>query len=81
MALYARPDWLSGFQTGVSIYHDVFHPVGLPQVGEEIVTVHVVYTGSKLEWLNEGAVLRHAVDDPRVPDGWRQAAARALSRA
>src|ERR1700685_5568 len=62
VALYARPDWLSGFQTGVSIYHDVFHPVGLPQVGEEIVTVHVVCTGSKLEWLNEGAVLRHAVD-------------------
>jgi MOSC domain-containing protein YiiM len=27
------------------------------------------------------SVLRHAVDDPRVPDGWRQAAARALSRA
>ena len=25
-------------------------------------------------------VLRHAVDDPRVPDGWRHAAARALSR-
>jgi MOSC domain-containing protein YiiM len=26
-------------------------------------------------------VLHHAVDDPRVPDNWRQAAARALGRA
>jgi hypothetical protein len=25
-------------------------------------------------------VLRHALEDPRVPDGWRRAAARALSR-
>ena len=60
-ALYARPDWLPGFQTGVSVYRDVLHPVGLGTIGQTILSGHVVYVVSKMEWMNEAAIVRHAV--------------------
>jgi len=65
-ALYARPDWLAGLQTGVSFYHDVLHPVETPTIQEGIYTAHIAYLGSKLEWLNEAALIRHAVRGEEV---------------
>jgi hypothetical protein len=61
-AAYIRPDWLSGIQTGFSFYRDTQHPFGIAAaVGETIFTAHVAYVGRRLEWLNEGALLRHAL--------------------
>jgi len=61
LALYARPEKINGLQAGISIYHDVLHPVSFPQVNELIFAAHAVYEGSKLEWLNEAALLRHSI--------------------
>jgi hypothetical protein len=61
LALYARPERIEGLQTGVSIYHDTLHPVNLPQVDQTIITVHAAYVTSKLEWLNEVAMVRQAL--------------------
>jgi hypothetical protein len=61
LAMYAKPDWLPGFQTGFSILRDTLHPIALPAIDQTIWTAHVVYVGNKLEWLNEGALVRHAL--------------------
>ena len=63
LALYARPSWLDGFQTGISVYRDTLHPLNLPGVGQTIYTGHIVYVNSKLEWLNEASFLRHDLQD------------------
>jgi hypothetical protein len=60
-ALYAKPEGLRGFQAGLSVYHDTMHPVDLPAIGQSIFTGHIVYSGSKLEFLNEASILRHTV--------------------
>ena len=62
-AVYAQPEKLSGFRTGLSIYHDILHPAALPQTDQTIFTLHAVYVGSKLEFLNEGALVRHSLKD------------------
>lgn len=58
-AVYARPEALSGFQTGISIYRDTMHPLNLPGIGQTIYTGHIVYVGSRLEWLNEASLIRN----------------------
>jgi hypothetical protein len=58
LAAYIKPDWLRGFETGFSVYRDTLHP-SLGSIGEIILSAHAVYVGSKLEWLNEGSLLRH----------------------
>lgn len=63
LALYAQPEKLSGFRAGVSLYHDTLHLPELPQTDETIFTVHAIYVGSKLEFLNEGALVRHSLKD------------------
>jgi len=62
LGLYARPEWLRGFQTGVSVYRDTMHPINLPGIGQTIYTGHAVYVGSKLEWLNEASLVRHDLE-------------------
>jgi hypothetical protein len=58
-ALYARPSWLPGWQTGFSIYHDYLTFSDNMNHGELISTVHVVYTSSNYEFLNEVMLVRH----------------------
>jgi len=60
--LSARPDRLSGFQAGFSVYHDRLTPAGLPNVDETIMAAHAVYQTSNFEWLNEGVVVRDAIN-------------------
>jgi hypothetical protein len=60
-AVYTRPEWLPGFQTGVSLYRDTLHPLVAPSMGELIPAAYAAYIGSRLEWLNEIALVRHAV--------------------
>jgi hypothetical protein len=69
LALYARPGAISGFQAGFSVYRDTLHPAVdynltpfLQKIGQTIYAGHVIYQGSRLEFLNEAVVLRHAVN-------------------
>jgi hypothetical protein len=72
-ALYAKPDWLRGFQTGFSVYHDVLHPAVTydftpfsRSIGQNIFAAYGIYQGSRVEFLNEAVVLRHAIDNGPV---------------
>jgi hypothetical protein len=71
-AVYARPDAWRGFQAGFSLYHDHLTPIGIPAVGEMIYSGHVVYQGSRFEWLNEALVVREAMGGGRIlhTPGW-----------
>jgi hypothetical protein len=60
-ALYAKPDWLPGLEVGGSVYRDTLHPLDTGAVHQVNVAAHVVYVGSKFHWLNEAAVVRHAL--------------------
>ncbi len=60
-ALYAKPEALRGFQAGLSVYHDTMHPLDSFAINQNIFTGHAVYVGSRLEFLNEASILRHAV--------------------
>lgn len=61
LGIYSRPQGISGFQTGFSLYRDSLHPVGIGKIGQTIFAGHVVYQQSGLEFLNEAIVLRHTV--------------------
>ena len=58
-ALFARPRWVPGLQAGFSIYHDRLTFSDNINHDELISTVHVVYTNSNYEFLNEGLLVRH----------------------
>jgi len=66
-ALYSRPRWLPGLQTGVSLYHDHLTFVDNHNQNELISTVHIVYTNSNYEFLNEGLLVRHSGTDASLP--------------
>jgi hypothetical protein len=59
--LYARPEAVRGFQTGISVYRDVLVPANAPKIGETIIAAHAVLIRPKYEWLNEVLLDRHAV--------------------
>ena len=62
-ALYARPEWAHGLQAGFSVYRDTMHPEELEPMRQTILTAHLAYVGSRLEWLNEAAEVRHALSE------------------
>ncbi len=57
---------LSGLQVGASIYHDHLTPDIPQRIQEYIPAVHVVYVTPKIEWLNEGVLIRHSLDEGRT---------------
>jgi hypothetical protein len=59
LALFAQPGWIPGLQTGFSIYHDNLTFSDNDNHSELISTVHVVYTNSTYELLNEAMLVRH----------------------
>jgi hypothetical protein len=68
LGLFVRPDAIPGLQVGTSFFHDeISHPEqGLEvRLGQTIVNAHVVYTGRKFEFLNEGFLVRHEHLDTR----------------
>ena len=78
-ALFARPDRAPGLQAGLSVYHDKLTPAGLPNIGETIMTGHLVYKFGSYEFLNEGVLIRHAMQTGLVlntPGFYVQAARR-----
>ena len=66
-AMYARPSWLPGLQTGVSVYHDHLTFLDNQNHNELITAVHVVYTNSNYEFLNEGLLVRHSPGSNSAP--------------
>jgi hypothetical protein len=59
LALFSRPTWRPGLQTGFSIYHDHLTFSDSINHDELISTVYVVYTDSNYEFLNEAMLVRH----------------------
>lgn len=67
MAMFAQPSWIPGLQTGFSLYHDFVTFSDNINHSELISTVHVVYTSSSYELLNEGMLVRHEGSSTGVP--------------
>jgi len=61
LALFARPEGISGLQTGFSYYNDLLAPNNMPRVGESIFAAHAVLVRPRYEWLNEAVLDRHSV--------------------
>jgi hypothetical protein len=52
-----RPEWVPGFQTGLSVYHD--KPASAAgRINQTITAAHVVYQGGVYEQLNEVVIIR-----------------------
>jgi hypothetical protein len=62
LGLWARPEWVRGMQVGASLYHDHLMPGIGPRIEEFIPAVHAVWVTPEFEWLNEGVVIRHSLD-------------------
>ena len=60
LALYTRPSWIPGLQTGFSIYHDYLTFSDNINHDELITTAYAVYISSNYEFLNEAMLVRHA---------------------
>lgn len=66
--LFAKPDWLPGLEFGGSFYHDRINPRydGVPSplhMGQSIGSAHLVYVTPRFEFLNEGFVVQHKVEE------------------
>jgi hypothetical protein len=61
VALFARPEAMRGFQSGVSLYHDVLAPANAAKIGETILAAHAVLIKPKYEWLSEAVLDRHVL--------------------
>ncbi len=65
LGLFARPDATPGLEIGGSVYHDKIRHSdfgGQVRVDQTIVNFHVVYVRHGLESLNEGFLIRHALE-------------------
>ena len=59
VAVFARPEALRSFQTGLSVYRDILAPANNPRIEETIVAAHAILIRPKFEWLNEALLDRH----------------------
>jgi hypothetical protein len=62
LAVYIKPDWISGTQFGGSYYRDRLTPNGLPHINQSISSAYAVYSTPQWELLNEAVLLRHKPD-------------------
>jgi hypothetical protein len=67
LGLFAKPDFLPGLEVGGSFYHDRLNPTdtGL-HIGQSIYSAHLMYLTPRFEFINEGFVIQHAVDNART---------------
>lgn len=67
LAVYIKPEFLSGLQIGGSWYHDHLDPTDVPMVSQNIESLYIVYLSSKWEFLNEAVVLsNHLIGSPET---------------
>ena len=62
LAIFARPEAISGLQAGFSIYRDLLAPLNMPRISESILAAHAVLVRPRYEWLNEVLLDRHALN-------------------
>jgi hypothetical protein len=65
IGFFARPDAFPGLQVGGSFYHDKISGSSLAssvRIGQTIVNAHVVYVAHGVEFLNEGFLIRHSIE-------------------
>lgn len=63
LGAFLRPDAVPGLQIGGSYYHDQISNEDLtppPRLNQTIVNAHVVYVAHRIEFLNEGFLIRQA---------------------
>jgi hypothetical protein len=60
-AIFARPESVSGLQTGFSVYRDRLVPANAPRIEETILAAHAIFIRPKYEWLNEALLDRHSL--------------------
>lgn len=62
VGLFVRPDQIRGLEIGGSFYHDEISDDRNLSIryGQTILNVHAVYNAHKVEFLNEGVLIRHA---------------------
>ncbi|MBZ5524065.1 MAG: hypothetical protein LAP21_17660 [Acidobacteriia bacterium] len=64
IGLFVKPDWLQGLEIGGSFYHDRIQPDGGPlHMGQSISSAHFVYLTPRFEFLNEGFLIQHKVEE------------------
>jgi hypothetical protein len=64
VGLFAKPDWLQGLEFGGSFYHDRINPGSGPlHMGQAISSAHIVYVTPRFEFLNEGFLIQHKVQE------------------
>ncbi|HLJ90259.1 MAG TPA: hypothetical protein VKZ53_25835, partial [Candidatus Angelobacter sp.] len=64
VGFFVRPDWINGLQVGGSFYHDRIHPNQGPfHIGQSIANAHLVYVTPRFEFLNEGFLIQHKVQE------------------
>jgi len=65
LGFYFRPDPVPGLQVGGSIYHDKISDIDFgptARMSQSIGNAHVVYVAHGVEFLNEGFLIRHALE-------------------
>lgn len=58
LAIYSQPRGVPGLEIGFSSYHDLFSPVAGFALDRSVWMVHFVYVEGRVEFLNEGLLLR-----------------------
>jgi len=66
IAIFARPDAISGLQVGFSLYRDVLSVPNLSKIDETITDAYAVLTRPRFEWLNEALMIRHTLHGDHV---------------
>jgi hypothetical protein len=61
--LYVKPDYLPGLQVGFTSYHDKLAPELAPKIDQSIWTLYAVFNRPAFEFLNEGIVVRHRLEN------------------
>jgi hypothetical protein len=58
LAVYSQPRGIPGLELGFSTYHDVYSPVAGLEFNRSVWNVHFVYVNGRVEFLNEGLMIR-----------------------
>jgi hypothetical protein len=58
LAIFAQPRGVPGLEIGFSSYHDLFSPLAGFALDRSVWMVHFVYVEGRVEFLNEGLLLR-----------------------
>ncbi|HTB18489.1 MAG TPA: hypothetical protein VK708_10240 [Bryobacteraceae bacterium] len=58
LAIYSQPRAVPGLEVGFSTYHDLFSPLAGIALNRSLWMAHIVYVEGRVEFLNEGLLIR-----------------------